>query len=85
MKINTPNSESDDHYPSSHIFLALRSGGSGGTHCLDEVAMLLLHHRYSKPSWSKGISATADQITSSSSQLDLCREVIAIPYPSILL
>ena len=34
-------SESDDHYPSSRIFLALRSGGSGGTHCLVEVAMLL--------------------------------------------
>ena len=33
--------ESDDHYPSSRIFLALRSGGSGGTHCLVEVAMLL--------------------------------------------
>ena len=30
--------ESDDHYPSSRIFLALRSGG---THCLVEVAMLL--------------------------------------------
>ena len=28
------------------------------------------HHRYSKPSWSKGISATVDQMTSSSSQLD---------------
>ena len=34
-------SESDDHYPSSRIFLALRSGESGGTHCLVEVAMLL--------------------------------------------
>jgi hypothetical protein len=31
-------SESDDHYPSSRIFLALRSGG---THCLVEVTMLL--------------------------------------------
>ena len=34
-------SESDDHYPSSCIFLALRSGGSGGTYCLVEVTMLL--------------------------------------------
>ena len=30
------------NYPSSRIFLALRSGGSGGTYCLVEVTMLLL-------------------------------------------
>ena len=34
-------SESDDHYPSSRIFLTLRIGGSGGTYCLVEVTMLL--------------------------------------------
>jgi len=32
-------------YRDERIFLALRSGGSGGTHCLVEVAMLDLYSR----------------------------------------